>query len=429
MKRYESYKPSGISWIGEIPSHWEKMRIKHTGIARNGLTYSPFDLCNKEDNGTLVLRSSNIQRGDICLEDCVYVKSTISPDLKVNAGDIIICSRNGSRDLVGKLALIPENLDASFGAFMLIYRRKEKYKSKYFVFMLPIAIQAYKALFTTSTINQLTQSEFANFQIPIPPLEEQKKIVEYLSTKTSLIDAQQSAREKEIRLLEELKQAEIANVVTRGLNPDVPMKDSGIPWIGKIPSHWEEKKAKYLFIRHNRIVQEDDDVITCFRDGQVTLRKNRRTTGFTESCKEYGYQGIRKGDLVIHQMDAFAGSTGISDSDGKGTPVYIVCTPANANIYNPFFGHVIRYMGLNGYIMSLYKGIRERSSNFSYDVFSQQYLPIPPIEEQRAIVEFIEQKNKAIDDMIANLRAEIDFLTEYKQRLIADAVTGQIKID
>ena len=123
MKRYESYKPSGISWIGEIPSHWEKMRIQHTGIARNGLTYSPFDLCNKEDNGTLVLRSSNIQRGDICLEDCVYVKSIISPELKVNAGDIIICSRNGSRDLVGKLALIPENLDASFGAFMLIYRR------------------------------------------------------------------------------------------------------------------------------------------------------------------------------------------------------------------------------------------------------------------------------------------------------------------
>lgn len=196
MKRYESYKPSGISWIGEIPSHWEKMRIKHTGIARNGLTYSPIDLCNKEDNGTLVLRASNIQRGDICLEDCVYVKSIISPELKVNAGDIIICSRNGSRDLVGKLALIPENLDASFGAFMLIYRRKEKFKSKYFVFMLPIAIQAYKALFTTSTINQLTQSEFANFQIPIPPPDEQKKIVEYLSSKTSLIYAQQRERER-----------------------------------------------------------------------------------------------------------------------------------------------------------------------------------------------------------------------------------------
>lgn len=174
-------------------------------------------------------------------------------------------------------------------------------------------------------------------------------------------------------------------------------KPSGISWIGEIPGHWEEKKAKYLFIRQNRMVNVEDDVITCFRDGQVTLRKNRRTTGFTESFKEYGYQGIRKGDLVIHQMDAFAGSTGISDSNGKGTPVYIVCTPANANVYNPFFGHVIRYMGLNGYIMSLYKGIRERSSNFSYDVFRQQYLPFPPLDEQKKIVEYLSTKTLLID--------------------------------
>ena len=102
-------------------------------------------------------------------------------------------------------------------------------------------------------------------------------------------------------------------------------KATEIPWLDTIPSHWAEKRAKYLFNKENRQPLEEDEVITCFRDGVVTLRKNRRTTGFTESLKEIGYQGIKKGDLVIHQMDAFAGATGVSDSDGKGTPVYSVC--------------------------------------------------------------------------------------------------------
>ena len=429
MKRYESYKPSGISWIGEIPSHWEKMRIKHTGIARNGLTYSPFDLCNKEDNGTLVLRSSNIQRGDICLEDCVYVKSTISPDLKVNAGDIIICSRNGSRDLVGKLALIPENLDASFGAFMLIYRRKEKYKSKYFVFMLPIAIQAYKALFTTSTINQLTQSEFANFQIPIPPLEEQKKIVEYLSTKTSLIDAQQSAREKEIRLLEELKQAEIANVVTRGLNPDVPKKDSGIPWVGQIPSHWNVKRLGAFF--NNNISSNSEykfDKAYKFNYGTI-VPKNE--IGDVSDLKEtyLKYSILKKNDIIINGLnlnyDFVSQRVAISPADCIITSAYIVLRPVSNN-YSLYFLQLFKAMDSQKLFHGMGTGIR---LTLSFNELKSQMLPIPPIEEQRAIVEYIEQKNTVIDDMIANLRAEIDFLTEYKQRMIADAVTGQIKID
>lgn len=436
MKRYESYKPSGISWIGEIPSHWEVLDVSRLFNFQRGINFTKDLFC---DSGEPVISYGQVHSKKnygytLNKEIIKYIPKNLTVgknNAKCEFGDIIFADTSEDLAGCGNCIYIDDNNGIYAGYHTFLIKPKNQIVSQYFPFLF-LSKQWRNQITENCTevkVFSITQSILRRCKILIPPIEEQKKIVEYLSTKTSLIDAQQSAREKEIRLLEELKQAEIANVITRGLNPDVPMKDSGIPWISKIPSHWEEKKAKYLFIRHNRIVQEDDDVITCFRDGQVTLRKNRRTTGFTESFKEYGYQGIRKGDLVIHQMDAFAGSTGISDSDGKGTPVYIVCTPANANIYNPFFGHVIRYMGLNGYIMSLYKGIRERSSNFSYDVFSQQYLPIPPIEEQRAIVEYIEQKNKAINDMIANLRAEIDFLTEYKQRLIADAVTGQIKID
>ena len=206
-------------------------------------------------------------------------------------------------------------------------------------------------------------------------------------------------------------------------------KPSGISWIGEIPSHWDELKAKYLFTRQNRPVREIDEVVTCFRDGQVTLRKNRRTSGFTESLQECGYQGIRKGDLVIHQMDAFAGSTGISDSDGKSTPVYIVCTPSQEFIYNPYYGYVIRNMGLNGYIQSLYRGIRERSSNFNFDVFSQQYLPIPPKEEQKRIVEFLSAKSTLIETQKKEREREIQLLDELKQAEIANVVTKGVNPD
>ena len=102
---------------------------------------------------------------------------------------------------------------------------------------------------------------------------------------------------------------------------------SGVPWLGDMPEHWDVRRGGWLFRKMDRAVSDADEVITCFRDGTVTLRKNRRTEGFTESLKEIGYQGVRKGDLVIHQMDAFAGAVGVSDSDGKGTPVYSVWLP------------------------------------------------------------------------------------------------------
>ena len=179
-------------------------------------------------------------------------------------------------------------------------------------------------------------------------------------------------------------------------------KDSGISWLGLIPSHWDVKRAKVLFNKENRPVLPNDEVVTCFRDGQVTLRKNRRTEGFTESLKEIGYQGIRKGDLVIHQMDAFAGATGVSDSNGKGTPVYHVCTPKTDYVNNYYYAHIVRRMGLNGYIQSLYRGIRERSSDFRFDVFGRQFLPVPPLAEQEAIVAYLDSATAEIDKAIAS---------------------------
>jgi len=202
-------------------------------------------------------------------------------------------------------------------------------------------------------------------------------------------------------------------------------KDSGVKWIGDIPKHWEVLRAKNMFVRMSREVRNEDDVITCFRDGEVTLRKNRRIEGFTESFKEIGYQGIRKGDLVIHQMDAFAGSIGVSDSDGKGTPVYI-CLQPKGNYSNNYYAYLLREMARAGFIKSLYRGIRERSSDFRYETFAKLFLPIPPLTEQRAIVSYLDSKVGQIDTYVAKQTQQIELLKELKQAVIANAVTKGI---
>lgn len=200
------------------------------------------------------------------------------------------------------------------------------------------------------------------------------------------------------------------------------MKESGIPWLGQLPEHWGLKRAKWLFRKMDRPVLETDEVMTCFRDGTVTLRKNRRVRGFTESLKEIGYQGVRRGDLVIHAMDAFAGAIGVADSNGKGTPVYSVCEPmppANAHYY----AHLVREMARSMWIHAQAKGIRERSTDFRFNEFGSQQVPLPPLAEQAAIVRFLDHYDRKIRRYIRAKQKLIKLLEEEKQAIIHRAVT------
>lgn len=199
-------------------------------------------------------------------------------------------------------------------------------------------------------------------------------------------------------------------------------KDSGLPWLGRVPGHWGLKRGKVLFQKVDRPVRSEDEVITCFRDGVVTLRKNRRLRGFTEAIFELGYQGIRKGDLVIHAMDAFAGAIGVSDSDGKGTPVYAVCQPLlDSNSH--YYAHLIREMARTQWIQALSRGIRERSTDFRYETFGRQDLLVPPPDEQAAIARFIDHATRRLDKTIHAKRKIIALLNEQKQAIIHRAVT------
>jgi type I restriction enzyme S subunit len=201
-------------------------------------------------------------------------------------------------------------------------------------------------------------------------------------------------------------------------------KDSGVEWIGEIPEYWEILKGKWLFVKEERPARKEDGIVTCFRDGEVTLRTNRKTEGFTIALKEHGYQGIRKGDLVIHNMDAFAGAIGISDSDGKSTPVYSACTSRIPNKVNSYYyAYFLKNLAKSGFIESLAKGIRERSTDFRFDDFGLLLLSVPPLPEQTAIADFLDRKTALIDQAIGIKHKQIDLLKERRQILIHKAVT------
>ena len=411
-----NYKESGIFWQPSVPEEWVVTRLKHVLLKLSRER-------NPEDELLVCSNSGDVKkRGDSKL-GLVAESNDIYQGVK--AGDLLI---HGMDTWHGAIAVSEYDGMCTPVVHVCDSTQNKKYVALYLRNMASLKI--FKLI--SNGVRQNTSDfrswdKLANIPIPLPPLAEQEKIVSYLEDKTSKIDAYVADKEKEIELLQELKQKTIADAVTKGLNPDAKMKDSGISWIGEIPEHWETRRAKFMFIKNKRERRPEDEVITCFRDGQVTLRKNRRLTGFTESEKYDGYQGIRKGDLVIHQMDAFAGSIGVSDSDGMGTSVYHCCTPTgDYNVY--YYAYLIRQMALSGFIQSLYKGIRERSSDFSFPVFGNQYLIIPPSDEQQAIVAYIEEKCEKIDKLASELQSEIDYLKEYKQRLIADCVTGQIKV-
>lgn len=180
---------------------------------------------------------------------------------------------------------------------------------------------------------------------------------------------------------------------------------------------------KNIFELMRRTPEPDDEIVTAFRDGQVTLRNNRRCDGYTNAIQEEGYQRIHAGDLVIHVMDAFAGAIGVSDSDGKSTPVYSVCRPKSSDLDVYFYGRLLRHMALSGYLNALSKGIRERSTEFRWKEVANVVVAIPPHSEQLRITAFLDRETAKIDALVSEQRRLIELLTEKRQAVISHAVT------
>ncbi|HHF3767337.1 TPA: restriction endonuclease subunit S [Haemophilus influenzae] len=416
MRRYERYKDSGVDWLGEVPSHWELKRLKQLFV-------------EKKHKQSLSLNCGAISFGKVIEKsDDKVTEATKRSYQEVLKGEFLINPLNLNYDLIS-LRIALSEIDVVVSAGYIVLKEKQIINKKYFSYLLHRYDVAHMKLLGSGVRQTINYGHISDSILVIPPLSEQQKIAQFLDDKTAKIDQAVDLAEKQIALLKEHKQILIQNAVTRGLNPDVPLKDSGVEWIGQVPEHWDVQRSKFIFKKIERKVNEEDQIVTCFRDGQVTLRANRRTEGFTNALKEHGYQGIRKGDLVIHAMDAFAGAIGISDSDGKATPVYSVCLPHDKqkiDVY--FYAYYLRNLALSGFISSLAKGIRERSTDFRYSDFAELLLPIPPYLEQQKIADYLDKQTSKIDRAIALKTAHIEKLKEYKSVLINDVVTGKVRV-
>lgn len=424
MEKYAEYKDSGVTWIGCIPSHWGVRRLRHLGTARNGLTYSPEDIV---EDGIKVLRSSNIQNNALDFNDTVFIQMRIPSNLVLKEGDLLICSRNGSRELIGKCALIDkENARNTYGAFMCVFR------SKYNRFIQKVfqgdVFDYYLATFTTATINQLTNNNLYNIQIPFPPDEEQEVVIEYLDNRTQQIDTLLADLQSQAEMLDRYKRELIAGAVTKGLDKDVPMKDSGVDWIGEIPAHWDivplRGYLKVVSVKNN----PDLPLLSVEREKGVV---DRETEGSENNHNRIpddltNYKVVRAGQFVMNKMKAWRGSYGVSAYDGIVSPAYYVF---DLNFPNPaFFNHAIRSTKYIGFFGRDSYGIRTDQWDFKISAIKDIPLAVPPVDEQNAIAKYLERTIPKIEGLITNITAQIEKLKQYRQIVIHNAVTGKIKV-
>lgn len=419
-------KDSGVEWIGQIPEKWKVGKLKYfiDIYGRIGFRgYTQNDLVG-EGEGAITLSPSNFNDMKMNYSKCSYLswpKYYESPEIQIQNNDILFV-KTGST--YGKSVLVKDlPMEATINP-QLIVLKNVKINLNFCAYMFQTSIIKHQVEISVvgGTIPTISQSKIENYYLILPPLPEQQAIADYLDDKCAQIDNITATINEQIEVLKQYKKSVITEAVTKGLDPDVPMKDSGVEWIGQIPEHWEVIKGKYRLKLLNRPVKENDEVITCFRDGEVTLRSKRREDGFTISLQETGYQGINPGDLVVHGMDGFAGAIGISDSRGKATPVLnVLDTKENKK----FFMYYLRTLAFTEVFIALSTGIRVRSCDTNWNKLRQLVYLIPPLSEQQAIADYLDDKCTKIDAVIADKQAQLETLAAYKKSLIYEYVTGK----
>ena len=413
MKRYPKYKDSGISWLGRIPEHWEVRRIKYIFKELNERSVFGLEtpLSLSKEHG-LIPSSEKTNR---TMESESYVGTKV-----VHIGNIVF-NRFKAR-LFAK-----SSYEGVVSPDYAIYHCFEEANSEYMVHL--FSTELYRDAFNRKAsgigdgFSRLyTDDLFAMYSI-FPPLNEQQKIVDFLDSKISKINSYVLERERELQVLTELKQSQIAQVVTKGINPNVPMKDSGISWIGQIPEHWSVSKISDIFKeRREKVSDKDYQALSVSKQGITLQLESAVKTDNGDNRKK-----VCVGDFVVNSRSDRKGSCGVSQFDGSVSLINIVLQPRE-EICGTYFHYLFRS---NYYIEEFYRlgrGIVADLWTTRYSEMKNIYVPIPPKEEMEQIVHFIESKCQSIDSMISNLESEIAYLKEYKQSLIADAVTGAINV-
>ena len=379
-------KNSGIEWIGDIPKDWDVKKLKY--LCKNitdGSHFSP----ETQLDGKTYITVTDVYDGVVHYESASKISERDFEVLEKNGCKPPIHSVLLAKDgTVGRTAIVEYNDYVVLSSLGILNPDENEV---YYVFLKHLLDSQFlqeqmKLAMAGSALRRITIGKINKLITIVPPLPEQKRIADFLDAKCADIDQIRADIEKQIEILTDYKKSVITEAVTKGLDPKAKLKDSGIEWIDKIPEHWEIQKGKYVLKYLQKATREDDGVITCFRDGEVTLRSNRREDGFTISEKEIGYQGIDVGDLVVHGMDGFAGSIGISDSRGKASPVLNVLDSSQNKRYLMYY---LRSMAYNNVFVALATGIRVRSCDLRWNKLAELPYPLPPITEQNQIADYI----------------------------------------
>ncbi len=412
-------KDSGVEWIGEIPCDWKLERsqwhLEEVNISNNPIqTNNVLSLTNKlgvvpyEEKGN----QGNKSKENVYEYKLAYPNTIVANSMNILIGSVGLCDYFGCVSPVYYVFRAKKYNNIKFLNYVFQTVGFQRELRKYANGILEIRLR-------------VSSSDILKRFIPFPSEIEQQRIAEFLDRECGKIDGLKADIQAQIDTLEQYKRSVITEAVTHGLNPSAPMKDSGIPWVGQFPTHWTKKKGKYILRYMSKPVKQDDGVITCFRDGEVTLRSNRREDGFTMADKEIGYQGVDVGDLVVHGMDGFAGAIGISDSRGKASPVLNVLNTKQNKKYIMYY---LRSMAYGEVFTALSTGIRVRSCDLRWNKLAELLYPLPPIDEQNNIVNYIDEQIARTNEIIADKKSQIETLDGYKKSLIYEYITGKKEV-
>lgn len=431
-QQYDSYKPSGIDWIGDIPSHWVSKRLRYVCEFRNGYTPSKANGEYWADGTIPWYRMEDIREFGRFLKES---KQSISKDAVkgcglFEAGSFILATTA----TIGEHAmLIVDSLANQRFTNLKIRKSLNHTVTKEFFFYYLFVIDEFcKSTTKTTTFPAMDMTDLRNFGVSIPPLAEQEAIAAWLDEKCGEIDAAVAKVDREIELIDELKQSEISRVVTRGLNPNASLRPSGIDWIGNIPSHWEIAPVKYSFNLFAGATPKTEKAI--YWDGEIIWitpadyktddhyiskgRKNITKEGLASCATE-----IVPINSLIFSKRAPIGTVSLAKTPLCTNQGCISCVPKSATNSN-FFYYSCRIATKEFEMLGSGATFLEISSSN----FANFKMPLPPLTEQQAIADYLDKKCAEIDGLKAKLSKKRETLKELRQSIISEVVTGKRKV-
>lgn len=423
LKHYAAKEPSGLEWLGDIPSHWRVERAKSHlyAIDRRSNSGQEELLTVSSRCGVIPRRSANVTM--FKAESYVGYKLCWPDDLVINS---LWAWANGLG--VSKYHGI---ISSAYG----VYRQRNAglmlpgflhYLVRSSPFQWELQVRS-RGIWTSRL--QLTDERFLDTPLVIPPAEEQAAIVRYLDWACGRLDRAIRAKRKIIALLNEQKQAIIHRAVTRGLDSNVPLKHSGVDWLGDVPSGWSLRRAKYLFREvDERSASGSEELLSVSHITGVTPRSQKNITMF--KAESYaGHKLCKPGELVINTMWAWMGALGVSGDFGIVSPAYAVYRQRNEEVLMPQFVDLL--LRTRTYVDEFTRrstGIRSSRMRMYPEEFFKVEILIPPYSAQQNILKFIAARTENLDKSIERVNAELDLLREYRTRLIADVVTGKLDV-